>query len=137
MGPYTKRQDSDAIDNGWTVCDGNGETVAHLGTETMADCMMDALIDGRRRKIYAEGTPYSGEYATEIEVERRTRIRADFIRRLSSLLDHEDVFGYSLQRGRSVTHGNVVPVSRNSVVVRLDGGDILVTVHDYDGGKGE
>lgn len=43
MPPYTKRQDSGAIDDGWTVTDGDGLVIAHLDTESMADALIASL----------------------------------------------------------------------------------------------
>ncbi len=43
-GPYTKRQDSDAISDGWTISDGDDNVIAHLDTETMANVMMAGLL---------------------------------------------------------------------------------------------
>lgn len=43
MGPYKKEQNSDAIDDGWTVTDGDGNVIAHLDTETMADILLNGL----------------------------------------------------------------------------------------------
>ena len=43
MGPYRKDQDSDAIDDGWTITDGDGGIIAHLDTETMTDALLAAL----------------------------------------------------------------------------------------------
>lgn len=42
-GRYTKSQDSNAIDDGWTIKDENGYIVAHLDTETMADALLETL----------------------------------------------------------------------------------------------
>jgi hypothetical protein len=58
---------------------------------------------------------------------------ADFIRRLTNLLEFEDVFGYSLQKGASGSHGSAEPTSGHSVRVRLDGGDIIVTARPAGG----
>lgn len=43
MPPYKKQCDSTAIDDGWTITDGEGEVIAHLDTETMADAMLGCL----------------------------------------------------------------------------------------------
>lgn len=43
MGPYTKSQTATAIDDGWEIKDGDGEVIAILDTETMADGMLRYL----------------------------------------------------------------------------------------------
>lgn len=49
MAPYLKMRDSDAIDDGWTITDGDGNVIAHLDTETMADGMMAFLLGATPR----------------------------------------------------------------------------------------
>jgi hypothetical protein len=44
MGPYIKRHDSSAIEDGWTIRDGDQEVIAHLDTETMADTLLLCLL---------------------------------------------------------------------------------------------
>ncbi len=43
MGPYKKQRISEAIECGWTIENGDGETIAHLDTETMADVLIAGL----------------------------------------------------------------------------------------------
>lgn len=39
-GPYKKQRDSKAIDDGWTITDGVGTTIAHVETETGVDALL-------------------------------------------------------------------------------------------------
>ena len=43
MSPYKKKQNSQVLDDGWTVSDGDGNIIAHLDTETMADILIEGL----------------------------------------------------------------------------------------------
>lgn len=64
MPPYTKTQDSTAIDDGWTIRDEDDEIIAHLDTESTADALLkclrqadqlvaDAGIDEPAQKVFS------------------------------------------------------------------------------------
>lgn len=48
-GPYVKASDDSAIDDGWSIEDGDGVIIAHLDTALLADVLLDHLL-GKRRK---------------------------------------------------------------------------------------
>lgn len=43
MGPYTKAKTATVIDDGWEIEDGDGNVIAILDTETMANVLMQHL----------------------------------------------------------------------------------------------
>lgn len=44
MGPYTKKQSSSVFNDGWNIYDGQGELIAALDTDTMANGMLACLV---------------------------------------------------------------------------------------------
>lgn len=44
MSQFKKNQDSDVIDDGWTIRNKDDEVIAHLDTEYMTDILMSVLI---------------------------------------------------------------------------------------------
>lgn len=68
MGPYTKRNNSTAIDDGWTVEEGDGYVIAHLDTESLTDSLLAVVLGdalpGDGDEVYAEGVPL-GEYVCQ------------------------------------------------------------------------
>lgn len=59
--PYTKSQSSSAIDDGWTIRDGDGAIIAHVDTETMADALMGCLLQSPYMGIPANWPSYPSD----------------------------------------------------------------------------
>lgn len=56
-GPYTKKHITDGFDYGWNILDGEGQAVAILRTEALADVVMRHLT-GLDKYSFDEGEPY-------------------------------------------------------------------------------
>lgn len=66
-GPYKKNR-SDVIDAGWAIEDGDGNEIAYLDTEAMADGMLMLLLECPDIPNYDEDVPYGeGEQEEEDE----------------------------------------------------------------------
>jgi hypothetical protein len=58
--------------------------------------------------------------------EKQSDPAADFIGRCFALLDHEDSFGYSLQEGKTKSHGEVRKVNLHTLRLSTDEGDVII-----------
>lgn len=82
MGPYKKQQNSNAIDDGWTIEDGDGAVIAHLDTETMADAMLGSL-----RSMRLAGVTWCAEDVISMASQLGYEVDEDFA---AELLDDEE-----------------------------------------------
>lgn len=70
MAPYTKSNDSDAIDDGWTITDKFDGIIAHLDTETLANVMLAYLLGDEKPKDYPSNEPLGEDEDEDEDAEK-------------------------------------------------------------------